>query len=82
MNNINIRLLIVAVLMSITFVVSMASIPMTFKLLAWAIITPPPALALPLVGVLAAAAVFWVLGISAVMQRLSEGFVRIWKGEK
>jgi len=82
MRNINIRLLIVAVLISITFVVFLVTIPKAIWLVAWAIVTPPKTVAIPLAAVLATAALTWGLGLAAIMYSLFGGFIRIWKGER
>lgn len=82
MRNINIRLSIVAVLISITFVVFLVTIPKVIWLVAWAIVTPPETVAIPLAAVLGTAALAWGLALVAILSSLLGGFVRIWKGEK
>lgn len=82
MRNINTRLLISAVVTTMVMALFAYTIPRAIWLMAWCIVAPPQALAVPLATVFGTVALGYGLGLAYLAQRLAMGFVRIWKGEK
>jgi len=82
MNNINIRLLLSAVATAMVMALFAYTIPRAIWLMAWCIVVPPQALAVPLAAVFGTVALGYGLGLAYLVQRLAMGFVCIWKGEK